>query len=184
MSKADIEASVGGIAARAPFRQQSYRDAGTVTRDVLRPARLFENVRNAGESPMGDGTSRPTQQQETILIVEDDPLLLTFAAEELTSIGYRVLKASNAREALTHLQHNERIDVLFSDIVMPGGMNGVELSLEARRIRPGLKVLLTSGYANAPRDGGAPTDFQVLVKPYRPEELGQRLRRLLDGSPP
>jgi CheY-like chemotaxis protein len=156
----------------------------------LRAARFFENVSKGAEAPsgfrdpMGDGTSRPAQQRETILIVEDEPLVLIFAAEELASIGYRVLKASNAHEALTHLQHNERIDVLFSDIVMPGGMNGIELSLEARRIRPGLKVLLSSGYANPTPDGDTPADFQVLVKPYRPEELGQRLRRLIDGSQP
>ena len=132
---------------------------------------------------MSTPTPEATLQRETILIVEDEPFLLIFAAEELSALGYRVLKASNARDALKHIQEDARIAVLFSDIVMPGGMNGVQLAVEARRIRPGLKVLLTSGGANPTMDA-VPADLDVLVKPYRPEDLGQTLRRLIDGARP
>jgi CheY-like chemotaxis protein len=120
---------------------------------------------------------RPAQQGETILVVEDDPGVLRLVAEELTYIGYRVLTATNADEALNIIRRDDEIDVLFSDIVMLGGMNGVQLTVEARRVRPALKVLLTSGYAaSALGDQGIPGDVEVLRKPYRPDELAQKLR--------
>ena len=83
---------------------------------------------------------------ETVLLVEDDEQVLDMAIESLEELHYKVVVAHNAREALDHLNGPERIDILFSDVVMPGGMNGAQLAAEARHLRPGLKVLLTSGY--------------------------------------
>src|SRR6185312_5296199 len=78
----------------------------------------------------------------TVLIVEDDPLVLTIAAETLHLLGYEVHTATNAAEALAVLNQGTAIDILFTDIVMPHGMNGIALAREARRLRPDIRVLL------------------------------------------
>ncbi|WP_423794563.1 MASE4 domain-containing protein [Methylobacterium durans] len=117
---------------------------------------------------------------EVVLVVEDEPAVLEMAVESLGELGYRTLTATRASEALQRLDGPERVDILFSDIVMPGGMNGVQLSVEARRLRPGLRVLLTSGYTGAALDGqGVPDDLPLLSKPYRRDELANKLRIVL-----
>ncbi|GJE38968.1 hybrid sensor histidine kinase/response regulator [Methylobacterium persicinum] len=118
---------------------------------------------------------------EVILLVEDDQQVLAMAVESLEELHYRVIVAHNAAEALTHLHGVERIDILFSDVVMPGGMNGSQLALEAQRVRPGIKVLLTSGYV-ANLDEGQMIgrgELPVLNKPYRRDELARSLRLVL-----
>jgi signal transduction histidine kinase len=130
----------------------------------------------ASEMPL-----RPAFSGETVLLVEDDAAVLAMAAESLEELRYRVIVARNAREALAHVDGPERIDIMFSDVVMPGGMNGVQLAVEARRLRPGLKILLTSGYAGEPSSHNTiAEDLDVLIKPYRRDELAQRLRVVLD----
>ena len=123
---------------------------------------------------------RQAADGETILLVEDDEQVLAMAVESLEELRYRVMVARNAREALQHLKGLERIDILFSDVVMPGGMNGAQLDVEARRLRPELKVLLTSGYvAGQEADHGIGVDLPVLNKPYRREELARQLQVIL-----
>jgi CheY-like chemotaxis protein len=129
----------------------------------------------------GTGVASPlrrAEEGETVLAVEDEPAVLAAVVENLTDLGYRVLPARDAAEALERLRGDERVDVLFSDVVMPGGMNGVQLAVEAGRLRPGLRVLLTSGYANEALadQHSIPTDVPVLTKPYRREELAERLK--------
>jgi signal transduction histidine kinase len=119
---------------------------------------------------------------ETVLIVEDDLLVLAATAESIAELGYRTLTAATAHEALAHLGGAARIDVLFSDIILPGGMDGTQLVREARRLRPGLKVLLTSGYAGAAATP-LPEDLEILSKPYRRAELAAVLRRTVGGAP-
>ena len=79
---------------------------------------------------------------------------------------------------MERLRGAERIDILFSDVVMPGGMNGVQLAAEAARMRPGLKILLTSGYAGHVLEGahGLPAGLPILAKPYRRDDLARQLR--------
>ena len=126
---------------------------------------------------------RPAASGETVLVVEDDEQVLRMATESLEELHYRVVLAHNAREALDHLKGPDRIDILFSDIVMPGGMNGAQLSVEARRLRPELKVLLTSGYvADQADDHGVGVDVPVLNKPYRRDELARTLRVVLGSG--
>ncbi len=124
---------------------------------------------------------RRAEEGETVLAVEDEPAVLAAVVENLADLGYRVLPARDAAEALERLRGPERIDILFSDVVMPGGMNGVQLAVEAGRLRPGLRVLLTSGYTNEALAGdhGVPGDVPILAKPYRREELAERLRVVL-----
>jgi CheY-like chemotaxis protein len=114
--------------------------------------------------------------------VEDDEQVLDMAIESLEELHYKVVVARNAREALDHLKGPERIDILFSDVVMPGGMNGAQLAAEARHLRPGLKVLLTSGYVAEANDHGIGLDVPVLNKPYRRDELARTLRVVLGGG--
>ena len=120
---------------------------------------------------------------ETVLLVEDDEQVLDMAIESLEELHYKVVVAHNAREALDHLKGSERIDILFSDVVMPGGMNGAQLAAEARHLRPGLQVLLTSGYVAEANDHGIGLDVPVLNKPYRRDELARTLRVVLGGGP-
>jgi DNA-binding NtrC family response regulator len=103
-------------------------------------------------------------------------------ASGLSELGYQVRKASNAEEALRLIDEGEAIDVLFSDVIMPGGMNGVQLAVEARRRRPGLKVLLTSGYTPAALadEHGLSDDLDLLGKPFRADEVERRLRLVID----
>ena len=130
-------------------------------------------------APGGTAASplRRAEDGETVLAVEDEPAVLAAVVESLADLGYGVLPARDAAEALERLRGPERVDILFSDVVMPGGMNGVQLAVEARRLRPGLRVLLTSGYTNEALVGehDVPGDMPVLAKPYRTEELADRL---------
>jgi DNA-binding LytR/AlgR family response regulator len=94
-----------------------------------------------------------------------------------------VLVAHDGREALAIVNGPERIDILFSDIIMPGGINGAQLAIEARRLRPDIKVLLTSGYTAAAlsNEHGLPEELPVLSKPYRRDELAAQLRVIAGG---
>jgi CheY-like chemotaxis protein len=116
------------------------------------------------------------------LIVEDDPYVRSHAIASLESIGYRVIVASDAPEALTLLRGGAEPDLLFTDLVMPGGMNGWELAAKAREMRPKLRVLYTSGYpleSLVDRSESDP-DAQMLSKPYRVAELARLVREVLD----
>jgi signal transduction histidine kinase/CheY-like chemotaxis protein len=132
----------------------------------------------AGEAP------RQSTMGEMVLVVEDDPGVLEMAVESLVELGYGVETAISGPDALERIRAGGRIDLLFSDIVMPDGMNGVELTLKAREIRPGLKILLTSGYAaGALADAETlPSDVEIIGKPYRLEDLAQKLRKVIDGD--
>jgi signal transduction histidine kinase/CheY-like chemotaxis protein len=126
---------------------------------------------------------RQARPGETVLLVEDDVDVMRATAESLNELGYKVLTAANGAEGLRALTDQQRIDILFSDVVMPGGMNGVQLAVEARRVRPHLRVLLTSGYTGAALQAhGVPEDLQLLAKPYRREELAQKLRLVLGDA--
>jgi len=123
---------------------------------------------------------RSASDGETVLLVEDDEQVRAMAVESLEELRYKVITASNAQAALGYVNGPDRIDILFSDVVMPGGMNGAQLAIEARRLRPELKVLLTSGYVGeASARGPITQDMDLLNKPYRRDELAQKLRVVL-----
>jgi len=133
---------------------------------------------------VGIDLPEPTQQgHEIILVVEDDPLVRTYVLAQISSLGYRTLSASNGPEALNVLRSSEPIDLLFTDIIMPGSINGRELSIEALKLRPDLKVLFTSGYTeNAiDHDGRLDQGVQLLRKPYRRADLANMIRAALMG---
>ncbi len=111
-----------------------------------------------------------------VLITEDDSDVLTIAAETLRLLGYEVYTATNATEALAILKQGTPIDILFTDIVMPYSMNGIALAREARRLQPGIRVLLASGYSRDRMD--AAEDMAFMSKPYQMAELARHLEAL------
>ena len=117
----------------------------------------------------------------TVLIVEDDEAVRDTTRDALAVLGYRTLTAADAAGALAILVRDQAVDLLFTDIVMPGEMNGVDLAHAARRLRPGLKLLLTSGYAAA-AESRAEEGVPVLIKPYRHDQLAARIAALLGGE--
>jgi len=118
---------------------------------------------------------------ETILVVEDDADLRETVVTALSQLGYQAIAAANAAAALRVLAGKQHIDLLFTDVMMPGGVLGPALAQRARELRPGINVLFTTGYAeNAAMADGALTASEVIQKPYRNEELATRIRNLLD----
>ncbi len=158
-----------------------YSEVGVGTTVRLFVPRSATQPRVA-KTMVADLPMRPAQGDEAILVVEDDADVLELAIEGLTGLGYEVLSAANAAQALDILRSDKPINLMFSDIIMPGGMNGVQLAVEARRIRPEMKVLLTSGYtAQALKlEHGLPDDLEVLGKPYRSEDLATKLRIVME----
>jgi len=121
---------------------------------------------------------------ETILVVDDEDELLLLAKESLQDLGYQVVTAGNGQHALEQLVNEPSIAILFSDVVMPGGMTGYELAEQAVALRPDLKVLLTSGYTGKSLAKNHETllDAQVLSKPYDLPQLAKRLQILIAGA--
>ncbi|MBO9535499.1 PAS domain S-box protein [Herbaspirillum sp.] len=118
---------------------------------------------------------------ETILVVEDDPGLRLTVTDTLSSLGYRVLTAENGERALAIVRSGVAIDMLFTDVVMPGSVPATELARHARQLLPGVEILFTSGY---PRDaivheGRLDTGVELLSKPYRISQLARRMRHML-----
>jgi CheY-like chemotaxis protein len=121
---------------------------------------------------------------ETVLVVEDDPFVRTYTVKCLQSLGYTVIAAVDGNDALQKLGTDVPINLLFADVVMPGGINGWELADLAQRSRPQLPVLLTSGYAleTLIKHGRTSGESVVLTKPYRKVDLARRLREALKGA--
>ena len=122
------------------------------------------------------------QAHETVLVVDDDASVRTVVVQVLRGVGYTVIEASGGRDALDLLESDERIDLLFTDMVMPGELSGSDLAARACARRPGLKVLFTSGHpldllVDEARLGGP---VPLLMKPYRGHALRDAVRRALD----
>lgn len=121
--------------------------------------------------------------QETILVVEDDSMILQQLMAQLTGLGYKVVTASSGTPALAILRERTDIDLLFTDVVLPGGMNGRQIAEAAQEIRPGLKVLYTSGYSENAiiHHGRLDRGVELLSKPYRRSELAAKLRKVIEA---
>jgi CheY-like chemotaxis protein len=121
---------------------------------------------------------------ETVLVVEDDALVRKYVVTQIHSLGYTTLEAGNAAEALQVIGNGAAIDLLFTDVIMPGSMNGRQLVDAALKQRPSLKTLFTSGYTENAivHHGRLDSGVLLLVKPYRKLELARMIRMALDNG--
>ena len=121
--------------------------------------------------------------RETILIVDDEEDLAMTAEDALSKLGYTVIRAGNATEALRVLTEQPHTDLLFSDVVMPGGMDGYALASEATKLYPNIKVLLASGFTNKfHANQHNESKYGFLCKPYHRNEMAKSIRELLDSG--
>ncbi len=118
------------------------------------------------------------QRQPTVLVVEDEGLVRLDAAETLRDAGFAVLEAANAEQALAVVARGADFDVLFTDINMPGRMDGLELARRVNRLKPGVRLLLTSGKVR-PSGGEIPTAGAFIPKPYSPDAVTRAVSRML-----
>ena len=118
---------------------------------------------------------------ETILVVEDDALVRNFVTAQLQNLGYKTVAAADGPTALAHVRNGETFDLLFTDVIMPGGISGRQLAEEVERLRPGTKVLYTSGYSDNAimHHGRLDEGVLLLAKPYRKAQLAQMVRQAL-----
>jgi len=121
---------------------------------------------------------------QTVLVVEDNPKVRRLSVERISDLGYETLEAANGDIALDLLKSGARVDLVFSDLVMPGALSGYDLAAKVDEQFPAIKVLLTSGYASDVVTGrlGGSSDYDVLHKPYRQAELARRLQALFDSA--
>src|SRR5260370_15976089 len=156
---------------------------GTTVRTDL--PHVAQNAPRSSEQIQASEESIP-RGHETVLIAEDDPFVRSSVILRVEALGYRVVAAVNGDDALLKLRADPKIDMLFTDIVMPGGMSGWELAELARQIRPGLPVVYSSGYAleSLVKQGRAPAQSIILTKPYRNAELAHRPRHALPATSP
>jgi CheY-like chemotaxis protein len=137
------------------------------------------------EEPDGGALAPDGGGHETVLVCEDDDGVRAFTSEVLRELGYRVLEAADGPAALRELKAGDgAIDLLFTDVVLPGGMNGDELAQRARTLRPDLKVLFTTGYARdgVVHEGRLDAGVALITKPFAYAELAARVRDMLDSE--
>jgi CheY-like chemotaxis protein len=129
-------------------------------------------------------TSGEPQTTQTVLVVEDDDRVRRLTTTRLKMMGYSVIEVSDGRKALEALDGDGKIDLVFTDLIMPGGISGRDVALKARAIRPGVKVLLTSGYSEELMRGDdlQREHLRVLRKPYRQADLALALREVLSET--
>ncbi len=125
-------------------------------------------------------------REETILVVEDDPDVRTLAVALLGDLGYEVMEAGDGAEALKALKSRSRIDLLFTDVILAGGMSGPELSEKAKCIQPAMRILFMSGYPSEAmvRRGELEQGANMLNKPFRKADLAQKVRGALCQAAP
>ena len=179
-TRADLGRSGLGLSQVYGYAQQS---GGRVEIDSSRGGVTIRLQLPGGNEPTP--LSRPpaaaaqTGRGERILVVEDAPLVRHVVGRMLGDLGYQVFSAAGPEEALLFLESQSPIDLLFTDIMLPGGINGEELAVVARRLRPTIRVLYTSGYSR-PQNAG--DDASLIAKPYTRIELANRLRTVLDNA--
>jgi CheY-like chemotaxis protein len=152
---------------------------GTTVKIYL-PRHLGEAVEEVAQE-----ASATPEGVECVLVVEDDESVRDYTVEALRELGYRVLEATSGPSALLLLKNADQpVDLLFTDVVLPGGLNGEQLALQARELRPDLKVLFTTGYARNAivHQGRLEAGVQLITKPFSYADLAARVRDILDGK--
>jgi CheY-like chemotaxis protein len=174
---------VYGFVKQSGGHLQIYSEVGQGTSVKIYLPRLLgegpeQEVEAAEAAPEG-------ARDETILVCEDDEDVRAYTVEVLRELGYRVVEAADGAAALRLLQDpGQRVDLLFTDVVLPGGMSGAVMAREAQALRPGLKTLFTTGYARDAivHQGRLDAGVELITKPFSYSDLAARVRDLLDGA--
>jgi CheY-like chemotaxis protein len=134
-------------------------------------------VEDQTEAPIPDGDG-----EETVLVLEDDDDVRTISVQILRDLGYRVIEAHDGPSALRLLERQTRVDLLFTDVVLPGGLSGADVAEHARQLRPDLRVLFTTGYARNAivHHGRLDKGVRLITKPFTSADLASRIRDVLD----
>jgi PAS domain S-box-containing protein len=156
---------------------QSREREGTSIELFLPCSDAAAEARSAG----GSGEELPRGRGERVLLCEDDDDVRLFSSEALKDLGYDVLEARDATTALAVMLDHRPVDLLFTDVVLPGGKTGADLAREARKLQPGLKVLFTTGYARSALDKEQRGEkgLDLLLKPFGIEELAAKVREMV-----
>jgi CheY-like chemotaxis protein len=151
---------------------------GTTVKIYL-PRLMGEEAKDeiAAEQIAPEGT-----RHETILVIEDDPDVRAYSVDIMRELGYRVLEAADGPAALRFLESQVKVDLIFSDVVLPGGLTGAQIAARAQAMRPGIKVLFTTGYARNAivHHGRLDAGVQLITKPFTFAELAAKVRDVLD----
>jgi len=173
---------VYGFARQSGGQVRIYSEVGSGTVVCMYLPRLY-----ASEAPQEDdrqqGELPRAEQGETVLVVDDEPTIRMLVSEVLVDLGYLAVEAGDGAAGLKVLESGTRIDLLVTDVGLPGGMNGRQVADAARVLRPGLKVLFITGYAENAAVGNGHLDpgMQVLTKPFNMEDLASRIRGLIES---
>jgi nitrogen-specific signal transduction histidine kinase/CheY-like chemotaxis protein len=157
-----------------------YSEVGEGTTIKMYLPRLLGEYDQQSEEQQFAG--REAHGTELILVCEDDEDVRTYSADVLRELGYKVLEAADGASALAVLEANPDVDLLFTDVVLPGGMTGAVLAKEAAKLRPGIKTLFTTGYARNAivHHGRLDAGVELLTKPFSYADLAARVRDILD----
>jgi signal transduction histidine kinase len=157
-----------------------YSEVGQGTTVKIYLPRLMSAAAAVEEQP--EEPAPDAEGEETILVLEDDDDVRTYSVEILRELGYRVIEAHDGPSALRLLERQSRVDLLFTDVVLPSGMTGAQVADKARELRPGLKVLFTTGYARNAimHHGRLDKGVRLITKPFGSTELALKVRDVLD----
>lgn len=174
-------AMVYGFAKQSGGHLSLYSEVGVGTTLNLYLPRAQAKTASA---PRGDGFPVARVGHETILVVDDHDAVRKVSSTTLRELGYQVIEARDAGDAIDILHRRAPIDLVFSDIAMPGGLSGFDLAKHVVHNHPKVKIVLVSGFAeNASRErGNVPAHIKLLSKPFRRQELADSIREALDGS--
>jgi CheY-like chemotaxis protein len=174
---------VYGFVKQSEGHLKIYSEPGEGTTIKIYLPRHHGTADEVEESSYDDRTPEGSDS-ETILVCEDDDDVRAYSVDTLRELGYRVVEAADGESALRLLTQGEKVDLLFTDIVLPGGMTGAVVAERARTLRQGLKVLFTTGYARNAivHQGRLDPGVELLSKPFTYSELATRIRDMLDAK--
>jgi CheY-like chemotaxis protein len=149
---------------------------------IYLPRHLGED--DAAEDAPQMPVAEPASAGETVLVIDDEPLVRMLVVDALEELGYTAIEAGDGPSGMKTIQSDARIDLLITDVGLPNGMNGRQVADAARQLRPGLKVLFITGYAeNAVLNHGhLEHGMQVVTKPFDMAELTRRIRNIISGE--
>ncbi|HEX4180887.1 MAG TPA: PAS domain-containing protein [Caulobacteraceae bacterium] len=171
-----------GFARQSGGQVRIYSEVGQGTTMCLYLPRHYGKVEDAAAAP-GAGDASKTGHGETVLVIDDELTIRRMIAEVLSDMGYSALEAADGPEALQILRSGARVDLLVTDVGLPGGLNGRQVADAGRDARPGLKVLFITGYAEnaVVGHGHLEPGMQILTKPFALEALGKKIREMIEG---